>query len=95
MPRAKKNERSNDTSDLLHKLQTAVEDAQGKRPCKLCSKLDGLDKPTAEAIRSAIAARRPDGKRAIGPVPLTKILQESGFNIGNYTVERHLKEDHQ
>lgn len=82
-------------SDLLNRLNQAVEDAQGKRPCKLCVTLDALDPATAAGVRKAIAARRPDGRHAIGPRPLHKMLNEEGIKVSNYSVERHLKEDHQ
>ena len=81
-------------SELLHKLNEAVENAQGKNPCKLCVVLDALDKPVAEGVRRAIAARRPDGKRAIGPKTLTRILNNDGITVSQYQVERHLRENH-
>lgn len=81
-------------SELLHKLNAAVENAQGNKPCKLCVALEQLDLETRDGVRRAIAARRPDGKRAIGPVPLTKFLQEGGIEVGSHTVERHLRENH-
>lgn len=81
-------------SDLLRTLNAAVEGAQGKKACKLCVAIDSLDEPVARGVRSAIAARRPDGKHALGPRTLTKILQQDGIEVGHYTVERHLRENH-
>lgn len=81
-------------SELVHKLNALVEDAQGKKPCKLCVALAALDPQIQNGVKRAIAARRPDGKRAIGPVKLTSILQDSGIDVGSYSVERHLKENH-
>lgn len=81
-------------SELLHKLNAAVDSAQGNGPCKLCVALDDLDKNVAKGVRQAIAARRPDGKRAVGTRILTRILQESGIDVGHHSVDRHLRENH-
>lgn len=94
MPRNTPSQQYGRGSELLHNLSEAVENAQGKNPCKLCVALDALEAPVATGVRRAIAARRPDGKRAIGPKTLTRILNNDGIKVSQYQVERHLRESH-
>lgn len=94
MPRNTPSEQYGKGSELLHKLNKAVENAQSNKPCKLCAALDSLDAATAEGVRRAIAAKRPDGRRALGSKTLTKLLQED-LQVSQYMIERHLRENHE
>lgn len=79
---------------LVHDLEEAVKVASGKEACKLCVAIADLDSLVQNSVNRAIAARRPDGKRAIGSRALTKILQSDGIDVGEYSVTRHLRENH-
>jgi hypothetical protein len=91
MPRGRA---TTEVSELIHNLKQAVASAQSNKPCKLCIALESFDPKEAAEIQRAIEATRPDGKRALGPKTLTRILNESGVKISKYMVERHQNEGH-